>query len=228
MGLNLFICGQKSFGAEVFEKLLSAGHRIVGVAAPANTGDSHDSLTAAAEKNGSLVVPAGTLRALSIPKGVDLIVAAFCHDFIGQATRARARLGGIGYHPSLLPRHKGRDSVEWTIRMRDPVTGGTVYWLSNECDGGDIAAQEHCFVRPGDTAKTLYRRELYPTGVRLICRVVEDISKGLIIRHPQDKSVATWEPAIGRAPIFKPELPQLPHFDDERTLVRFHGLSGTA
>lgn len=208
--MNIFICGQKEFGFEVFNSIIEDGHDVVGVASPEITKDSNDSLTAAAFRYGSKLVPAGTLKSSDIPSGTDLIIAAFCHDFIGEKTRNKSRFGGIGFHPSLLPRHRGRDSVEWTIRMRDPISGGSVYWLTNQCDGGDIAAQEHCFVYPGDTAKTLYRRELFPMGIRLIRSVVSDVSRGVIKRIPQKKEVATWEPSIGRPPIFRPELPQIP------------------
>jgi len=45
----------------------------------------------------------------------------------GRRTRARARVAAIGYHPSLLPLHRGRDALRWTIRDGDRVTGGSVY-----------------------------------------------------------------------------------------------------
>lgn len=219
--MNIFLCGQKTFGAEIFRNLLEDGHSVVGVAAPICEKEI-DPLAVAASSKGVRITPAGTLRAANIPGGTDLIIAAFCHDFVGEKTRSRARFGGIGYHPSLLPRHRGRDAVEWTIRMGDAISGGTVYWLSNHCDGGDIAAQEHCFVYPNDTAKTLYRRDLYPMGVRLIRSVVRSISEGNIPRTPQPKGPETWEPSIGRQPIFKPELPQLP-FDGDKTTAQLWG-----
>lgn len=215
--MNLFICGQKDFGAEVYKKLKADGHRIVGVACPVE----NDRLFSLASADGVLIIPAGTLRAHNLPEGVDLIVAAFCHDFISERVRNKTRFGGIGYHPSLLPRHKGRDAIEWAIRMRDPVTGGTVYWLSNECDGGDIAAQEFCFIYPDDDAKTLYRRDLFGIGVRLIAQVVGEVADGLIVRKKQDRRLATWEPSIDRPPIFKPELPQLPSRRMPETLIKY-------
>jgi len=77
----------------------------------------------------------------ALPGGVDLILYAHSHDFIGAATRGKTRLGAMGYHPSLLPLHRGRDAVCWTLRMGDKVAGGSVYWLTDVVDGGPIAAQ---------------------------------------------------------------------------------------
>lgn len=93
--------------------------------------------------------------------------------------------------------------------MRDRVTGGTVYWLDDNLDAGDIAAQAHAFIQPGDTAAELWRRELFPLGLVLFDRVLADISEGVLVRIPQDNRAATWEPSIGRPPVFRPELPQI-------------------
>ena len=68
---------------------------------------------------------------------------------------ARSRLGSIGYHPSLLPRHRGIAAVEWTILEGDPIAGGSIYHLADGWDAGAIAAQDWCFVKKGETARDL-------------------------------------------------------------------------
>lgn len=209
--MKLFIAGQKLFGAATLALCLDRGHEVVGVCSPATAvdGERVDRLRAAAERASVPWQQSGSLRAETLPGGIDLILSAHAHDFIGRPTRGRARLGAIGYHPSLLPLHRGRDAIEWVIRMRERVTGGTVYWLGDSVDGGDVAAQEHVFVKPGDDARELWRRELFPLGLRLFAEVLDDLSEGRITRQPQDQDVATWEPSVGRAPIFRPELPLL-------------------
>jgi methionyl-tRNA formyltransferase len=90
------------------------------------------------------------------------------------------------------------------------VTGGTVYHLTERTDAGPIAAQEHLFVPPGSTAQSLWREHLAPLGVRLLLRVVADLAAGRRIEVQQDEKMATWEPAMGAPPLFKPELIALP------------------
>jgi methionyl-tRNA formyltransferase len=206
--MKIYLAGQKAFGAAVFELMSAAGHEIVQVSAPtmASNGLLPDRLRDAAGKAGVPWLEAGRLTALNFPDGVDLIVCAHSHDFIGRKTRAKARLGAVGYHPSLLPRHRGRDAVRWAIHMGDAVTGGTVYWLNDNVDAGDIAAQEHVFIARDDTPETLWRRALMPLGVKLLGRVVRDVASGLIVRRPQDAEFATWEPSWSRAPVARPDL----------------------
>lgn len=206
--MRIYISGQKQFGADAYRLAKRMGHEIVGVSAPAfsTTGGSADKLRALAELDGVPWLEAGALRADRLPDGTDLILAAHSHDFIGRKTRHRAAIGAIGYHPSLLPRHRGRDAIRWTIRDRDPVTGGTVYWLSERMDGGDIAAQDFVFVSPDETPESLWREKLAPLGLRLLERVLKDIAGGVIRRRRQPEEYATWEPSWSRPPAFRPDL----------------------
>jgi methionyl-tRNA formyltransferase len=210
--VRLFIAGQKAFGAAVLEVALARGHEVVGVSSPplaagcTTTGEPlPDRLRDAAARAGVPWMPSGTLSAESLPPRVDLIVAAHSHDFIGRRTRLRAERGAIGYHPSLLPRHRGRDAIRWAIHMGERVTGGSIYRLTDNVDSGPVIAQEHVFIRPGDTAEELWRRELFELGVRLFDRV---LTSGWRIEDevPQDEALATWEPSWERAPMRRPDL----------------------
>lgn len=217
--MNIVLCGQKYFGQAVLELLLEMGHRVVLVSSPAWRNERlevddrctgpRDRLHAEAERLRIRWVPSGWMSVHSIPDGVDLIVAAHSHDFIPRAVRERTRLGAIGYHPSLLPLHRGRDAVRWAVKMRERVTGGSIYWLTDQVDGGPVAAQGWCFIRPDDTPETLWRRDLQALGLRLFRKVLEDIESGTLVRIPQDESMATWEPAFGPPPLHRPDLPQI-------------------
>ena len=195
--VKIYLCGQKHFGAEAFKALRDAGHEIAGVSAPAE--DSRggvDRLRAQADANAIPWMKSGALSAAMMPPGIDLIVAAHSHDFINESTRCATKYGAIGYHPSLLPLHRGKDAIVWTISMGDKVAGGSVYWLNDVMDGGPIAAQEHVFVLPGDTPEELWRRDLAPLGLRLLVSACNDIAAGRLVKRVQNESIATVEPSI--------------------------------
>ena len=210
MSFRVFVCGQRSFGAAAFKALASlSGVDICGVAAPRNLSGRPDRLWSTAELAGFAPLASEAFTSEALPGATDLIVAAHSHSFISRKARLAARLGAIGYHPSLLPRHRGRDAVRWTIAMGDAVAGGSVYWLTDNVDAGDLAAQEHALLRAGDDAGSLWRRDLFPLGAELLTRVALDLAAGRIVRVPQDESSATWEPSWGRPPLHRPELPLL-------------------
>lgn len=199
--MKIYLCGQRYFGQEAYRLIKRLGHTVVGVSSPPD-----DRLHRAALADSTPWRPAGTLNADTLPDGVDLIVAAHSHDFIGKRTRLKAKYGAIGYHPSLLPLHRGRDAIRWALKMGDRVTGGSIYWLTDTVDGGPIAAQDWCFVRPDDTAETLWRRDLQGMGLRLFERAITDIGRGVLVQVPQDHRLATWEPALNPPPLRRPDL----------------------
>ena len=111
--------------------------------------------------------------------------------------------------------HRGRDAVRWAIHDRDRVAGGSIYVLTDNIDAGPVLAQEHALVRPNDTAESLWRRELFPIGVRLIERVLATLEaahragcllEAIASGTPQDEALATWEPSWDRAPLRRPDL----------------------
>lgn len=103
----------------------------------------------------------------------------------------------LAYHPSLLPRHRGRDAIHWTIAMHDATAGGTVYWMDDGADTGSVEAQDWCHVLPNEKAVELWRRALAPMGVRLLAGATARLAAGGQPRRAQqDERAATWEPAI--------------------------------
>jgi methionyl-tRNA formyltransferase len=68
--------------------------------------------------------------------------------------------------------------------------------MDDGADTGPIAAQEWCWIQPGDTPETLWRRDLAPMGLRLFERVLTDLAAGRVPSTPQRTELATWEPAF--------------------------------
>ena len=196
--MDIFVIGQKTFGARVAEMIQmihSTMHHLVGACAPA---DERDPLRSFVMDRGLVWVP--SLDADLVPE-CDLIVLAHAHVFVSAEVRGRARHGTIGYHPSLLPLHRGRDAIRWAIHMGERVTGGTAYWVDDGVDTGPIAAQRHVLIRPDDTASSLWSRELFPLGLELLQDVIDRVEAGTALREPQDNLLATWEPSWQRSPL---------------------------
>lgn len=204
--MRVLVCGTRSFGAAVVTEL-DSDRQLVGVVAPP------DDKTGLHAKARHIPVFPAIDELLVRDLEVDLIVAAHSHAFIGRASRTAATVGAIGFHPSLLPRHRGRDAVRWTTHMRDAVSGGTVYWLSDTVDGGPLAAQRHLLVDPRWDHHDLWKA-LFPVGVDMLVDVVREVRSGIVRQVPQDEACATWEPSWDRPPLHRPELLELGRMPD--------------
>src|SRR5882757_8004016 len=184
--------GSRFFGASVFEALRKEeGIEFTSVVVPA----ADDRLALAARAAGLEVHVLENPRLVpgeSIAEGTDLIIAAHTHARVSDEALARSRLGGVGYHPSLLPRHRGIAAVEWTILEGDAIAGGSVYHLADGWDAGAIAAQDWCFVARGESARELWERALAPMGLALLSKVVHHARlQGKLPAHVQDVRFAT-------------------------------------
>ena len=118
--------------------------------------------------------------------------------------------------------------MRWTVHMGDPIAGGTVYWLTDRIDGGPIAAQDWCWVNREWSAGELWRERLFPMGVALVRRVVDDLHDGRVVRQPQEEWAATWEPSWEREPLHRPELLEIGPMPDGLTVVNSNGRSRAA
>jgi len=194
--MRITLVGSRHFGVTTLNMLRERGVEVVRVV----VADAEDRLVAAAQAAGIEVTVQANPKlvvAAEIAPQTDLIVTAHSHARVARQALAAARLGGIGYHPSLLPRHRGIAAVEWTIREGDPIAGGTIYHLADRMDAGAIAAQDWCFVKPGETARELWERALAPLGQRLLAEVI-DYAKahGSLPAKPQDEQFATQAPSL--------------------------------
>jgi methionyl-tRNA formyltransferase len=197
--MRITLVGSRHFGVATFNMLREHGVEIARVVVH----DGDDRLAAAAKAAGIDVVVQANPKlvvASEIAANTDLIVTAHSHARIGKDALAASRLGGIGYHPSLLPRHRGIAAIEWTIKERDPIAGGTIYHLADRMDAGAIAAQDWVFVKKGETARELWERALAPLGLRLLAEVIDSAkAKGTLPATPQDEQFATLAPALDLA-----------------------------
>ena len=194
--MRITLVGSRHFGVTTLDMLRQHSIDVVRVVVV----DAEDRLAAAARAAGVEVVVQADPKlvvASEIANPTDLIVTAHSHARISKEALAVARLGGIGYHPSLLPRHRGIAAVEWTIREKDAIAGGTVYHLADRMDAGAIAAQDWCFVGKDETARQLWERALAPMGQRLLAEVIDYAkSHGALPARQQDEQYATKAPAL--------------------------------
>ena len=194
--LRITLVGSRHFGVTTLDMLRQRGVDIVRVV----VADAEDRLAAAARAAGiEVVVQANAKRVVAneIAPNTDLIVTAHSHARITKEALDAAKLGGIGYHPSLLPRHRGIAAVEWTIRENDPIAGGSIYHLAERMDAGAIAAQDWVFVKKGETARQLWERALAPLGQKLLGEVIDHAKTHRALpAKPQDEEFATQAPAL--------------------------------
>jgi len=118
------------------------------------------------------------LKALQI----DLVVLAGCMVIFTEELVQTYPNAIINVHPALIPSFCGEGYYglrvhEQALRYGVKLTGATVHFVSEECDGGPIIAQKSVAVYPEDTPEILQKRvmeeaewKLLPEAVSLFCQ----------------------------------------------------------
>ena len=125
--MRIALIGQAQFGEAVFNALRQAGEDVVAVSSVRGTRERPDQLWATAEAASIPVFPTGRLKKAEVLEEYsatrpDLCVMAFVTHILPEDVLFAPKHGSIQYHPSLLPRHRGRSAMHWAIRMGDATT----------------------------------------------------------------------------------------------------------
>ena len=98
----------------------------------------------------------------------------------------------INIHPSLIPSFCGEGCYglrvhQAALKKGVKVTGATVHFVNEVCDGGPIILQQAVKVLPNDTPQTLQRRvmeqaewKLLPKAVALFCAGLLEVENGIV------------------------------------------------
>lgn len=114
--------------------------------------------------------------------GIDLVVLAGCMVIFTEELVKAFPNAIMNVHPALIPSFCGEGFYglhvhEAALAYGVKLSGATVHFVSEECDGGPIIAQKAVAVLENDTPETLQRRimeqaewKLLPEAVSLFCQ----------------------------------------------------------
>ena len=199
--MRIVIFGQAAFGRDVFNQLTEAGEEVVGISTP-RPGSRPDPLFEAATEAGIPVIETRDLRKDEpfqryLEWKPELLVFAFVTDIVRKRVLDAATHGAIQYHPSMLPKHRGRAAMNWPIISGSPTTGMSIFWVDEGIDTGPILSQQEVEIGPEDTVGSLYFDKLYPIGVQGLVDGVRQVREGTAPKIEQDHSQASYEPPCG-------------------------------
>ena len=112
---------------------------------------------------------------------IDLVVLAGFLSVLGPSVIAAYPRRILNVHPALIPSFCGPGMYglrphEAALARGCKVTGATVHFVNEECDGGPILLQKAVDILPGDTPEVLQKRvmeqaewKLLPKAVAMVC-----------------------------------------------------------
>ncbi|MBO4937467.1 MAG: phosphoribosylglycinamide formyltransferase [Oscillospiraceae bacterium] len=117
--------------------------------------------------------------------GIDLIVLAGFMTILTEQFTSCYPKRIINVHPSLIPSFCGegfyglrvhRAALDYGVK----VTGATVHFVNELCDGGEIIAQKSVEILPGDTPEILQRRVMEQAEWVLLPQAAEKVCASIL------------------------------------------------
>jgi len=102
-----------------------------------------------------------------------------------------AAKGTVGFHPTPLPKLRGRAAMVWQVLLGVHETKCTLFLLDEGMDSGDILGQEDYIIEDTDYAKDI-EKKLGDALRRLSERVLSGLKEGTIVPRKQNEEEATY------------------------------------
>lgn len=203
MTLSIAIFGQAAFGRDVALRVAEAGHAIVGVYAPPDSGRP-DPLAQEAEERGWPLFRHKRFRrrGQAIPElvrehqslGAELNILPFTTAILPPEIVDAPAHGSLCFHPSILPAFRGGAALAWQIILGATESGVTVFRPDAGVDTGPIVIQKRGVpIGPADSAGSLYFEKLYSLGVSAMVEAVEAVDRGTARYEPQPEAGASFQ-----------------------------------
>tara|TARA_Y100001970_G_scaffold291733_1_gene430080 strand:+ start:3547 stop:4455 length:909 start_codon:yes stop_codon:yes gene_type:complete len=199
--MRIAVIGQAQFGHDVLNKLIEAKKNIVGVSSPLPKSEiDSDPLGLLAKEQNLPNIYTDLLKQTEYADqfindfSPDLIVFAFVNHIIPKNILDAATIGSIQYHPSLLPKYRGRSAMNWAIFNGETETGISIFWVDAGIDTGPILLQKQAAIDENDSVATLYFNKLYPLGIEAMIEAVDLTEKGNAPKIKQDESKSNYDP----------------------------------
>jgi len=100
-------------------------------------------------------------------------------------------LGAIGYHPTLLPKNRGRHPIIWTLVLGLRETGSTFFYLTDTPDAGEILSQKRIPLEDSEDANSLYEKLLI-IGEQQVVEMTNNIINQTLIPIKQNEQHASY------------------------------------
>ncbi|MCF6463985.1 methionyl-tRNA formyltransferase [Clostridium sp. Cult1] len=121
----------------------------------------------------------------------DIIFVVGWSQLISRRIINSAKIGVIGFHPSKLPKDRGRSVLAWQIAEGYEKGCVSMFWINEGVDSGNIIGQEEYIINYSDTIKEVLEK-VYYTCLDLLKKYYPLIKNKKVTSIKQDESISTY------------------------------------
>ena len=161
--MKIVFVGTVKFSKKMLQKLIELDALVVGVCTKENSNFNSDfaNLRPLCEKNKipfKLVDNINSKENYNWIKSLnpDIIFCFGWSNILKKEILTLAPMGVLGFHPSTLPKNRGRHPLIWALALGLKKSSSTFFFMDEGVDSGEILSQKNFDILSTDDAKTLY------------------------------------------------------------------------
>ena len=131
-------------------------------------------------------IPIYKVEDLREKEGFDLAISARNNEILPFWFLGKFNLGVVNCHGGYLPDYKGVGGHVFPIVNGEEYSGGTIHWMTERVDEGDLIDRLPVDIRPSDTGYSLFIK-INDAIYFLIVKCFEEILTGTAPRIPQHR-----------------------------------------
>jgi methionyl-tRNA formyltransferase len=197
--LKVIFLGNHTVGVTVLKELIKISEVVGIVAHPIDPEDGvvYQSVYEFAKQNNIPTIRSNGkdefIKEFILDKKPDLLYVVDFRYLLNKTIINMAPLGALNMHPSLLPKYRGRASINWAILQGETEIGLSVHFIEEGADTGDVIASTSIELKDNqDVGDAL--NLLYPKYSELSKIAIGLLESGNFVRIKQDESMSSYYP----------------------------------
>ncbi len=201
--MRIVLIGTVEFSKRILQKLIELNAQVVGVCSKEKSKFNSDfaNLRPLCEKN---KIPFKFVNDINSKDNYNWINSLnpdiiFCFgwsNILKKEILTLAPMGVLGFHPSKLPKNRGRHPLIWALVLGLKQSSSTFFFMDEGVDSGEILSQKNFDILSTDDAQTLYNK-LVDTALLQIEEFLPQLKNKTYLTIKQNEKVSsTWRKRI--------------------------------
>ena len=194
--MKIIFIGCVWYSNELLNCLLERGYNVVGIISKDDTGFNADyyDITQTAKTHG---IPYKKTKNVNVDEIINWVKSlepdvVYCfgwNSLIKQNFLEIPRIGVVGYHPTALPKNRGRHPIIWALILGLKETASTFFLMGEGADDGNIVSQTFLTITKDDTSHSVYKKLIEHSKLQVL-EFSEKLKRNELITLPQEHHLA--------------------------------------
>lgn len=163
--MRILFIGSVLFSKSILDEIIKSKNEVIGVIGRKESkfnSDFHD-LVKYSKKKKIKSIYTNDINSLKILKWVkkrkpDIIFCIGWSQLLKKKILKTASLGVIGYHPSDLPKNRGRHPIIWSIALGLKKVGSCFFFMKSRADAGNVISKKLIKIKKNYDSNLVYKK----------------------------------------------------------------------